>query len=301
MVASRPSARTAPPFRRLALALSLAVPSPCRRSPRPRRRLLARNRRASWPASRDRLSYHQDVGSSCRYEAQPGPPSVRLELGAGSRSRARSRSTGPPPRGGVPALRTRHRSPSSRARGPRSRSPTRRQRVDAVLPGERRGPARAPSWRQGGAEEPLAEGVLAAGWPVAHRKAERRGAAQARGQGGAAVAAPTLAPSVREAGRQHRRHHRRERRRAGPLYGANKLGKGSSESGVIARLPLTRIVGAPNEPCFCEGNVVSGASCGTTRRDHPSARSANGRDVPCQSGLSCNSGLCEDRFGRCPY
>jgi hypothetical protein len=23
--------------------------------------------------------------------------------------------------------------------------------------------------------------------------------------------------------------------------------------------------------------------------------------LPCESDLSCNNGLCEDRFGRCPF
>jgi hypothetical protein len=87
----------------------------------------------------------------------------------------------------------------------------------------------------------------------------------------------------------------------GLLYGANKAGKGSSESGVVTCSPRTCIVGAPNEPCFCEGNVLSGASCGTTPAGSPLNAPCEVPNVPCQSGLSCNSGLCEDRFGRCPY
>ena len=56
-----------------------------------------------------------------------------------------------------------------------------------------------------------------------------------------------------------------------------------------------------NDPCFCEGNVVSGASCGTTSGGAPIGAPCDGSDVPCQASLSCNSGICEDRFGRCPF
>ncbi len=88
----------------------------------------------------------------------------------------------------------------------------------------------------------------------------------------------------------------------GLLYGANKLGKGSSESGVLTCSPRTCIVGATiNDPCFCEGNVVSGAPCGTTTGGAPINAPCDGKSVPCQSTLSCNSGVCQDRDGRCPY
>jgi hypothetical protein len=62
------------------------------------------------------------------------------------------------------------------------------------------------------------------------------------------------------------------------------------------------IVGATiNDPCFCEGNVVSNASCGTTEGGAPINAPCDGKGVPCQSGLSCNSGVCQDRDGRCPF
>jgi hypothetical protein len=56
-----------------------------------------------------------------------------------------------------------------------------------------------------------------------------------------------------------------------------------------------------NDPCFCENNVVSGASCGTTQAGVPIGAPCNGTSLPCQVGLSCNSGICEDRFGRCQF
>jgi hypothetical protein len=85
------------------------------------------------------------------------------------------------------------------------------------------------------------------------------------------------------------------------LYGVNQLGQGSSEEGTITCSPRRCIVGAPGEPCFCEGNVVSGESCGDTETGVPIGGSCNWPDQPCQALLSCNSGICEDRFGRCPF
>ncbi len=89
----------------------------------------------------------------------------------------------------------------------------------------------------------------------------------------------------------------------GLLYGVNKLGKGSSSSGTITCSPRTCIVGPPNAPCFCESNsnVITGASCGNTTAGQPLNAPCDGTTQPCQSGLSCNNNICEDRYGRCPY
>jgi len=87
----------------------------------------------------------------------------------------------------------------------------------------------------------------------------------------------------------------------GALYGANKLGSGSSEEGTITCSPRRCVVGAPGEPCFCEGNVVSGADCAETETGVPIGGVCTWPTLPCQALLSCNSLLCEDRFGRCPF
>ena len=168
------------------------------------------------------------------------------------------------------------------------------------------------AWRQGGADQPLAEGFARADGarPLARLSGEarlRRAGESAEGQeavtgaeAGASVAPPTPAGAGRHianlgivlganvVG-------------LGLLYGANKLGKGSSEEGVVTCSPRLCIVGAPGAPCFCEGNVVSGASCGTTTAGAPIGAPCDGKAVPCEAALSCNSGVCEDRFGRCPY
>jgi hypothetical protein len=173
------------------------------------------------------------------------------------------------------------------------------------------------AWRQGGPEQPLAEGFAGPGGqrPAARLSGEvrlRRGADEtateepAAGAPGpspeSAPAAPT--PSIGAGG------HAKNLGiilganvvGLGLLYGVNELGKGSSESGVVTCSPRTCIVGATiNDPCYCEGNVVSDASCGTTDGGQPLNAPCVVPSEPCQSGLSCNSGVCQDRDGRCPW
>jgi hypothetical protein len=87
----------------------------------------------------------------------------------------------------------------------------------------------------------------------------------------------------------------------GLLYGVNKLGQGSSESGVLTCSPRVCIVGPTiNDPCYCEGNVVSGAPCGPAG-GAPINALCDGKTVLCQATLSCNSGVCQDRDGRCQF
>jgi hypothetical protein len=169
------------------------------------------------------------------------------------------------------------------------------------------------AWRQGGSEQPLAEGFTAPGGqrPPAHLSGEvrlHRGAEETAkeepsgaetkdgtpeapkkiGMGGhAKIIAIILGANVVG---------------LGLLYGVNKLGKGTSSSGTLTCSPRTCIVGATiNDPCFCEGNVVSGASCGSTTAGQPLNAPCVVPTQPCQSSLSCNSGVCQDRDGRCPY
>ncbi len=246
---------------------------------------------------------NEDAGSTCRYESQPGLPSVRLELGAGTSIAGSIAIDMPAPAGqACPALRKRYSIAEFVLEGP-SLSFSDSGGNEWTLSFREGGAALQGllAWRQGGAEEPLGEGFSLPGGrkPLARLQGEvqlRRVAA------GAGAAAPTAAPVG--AGKQAGNIAAIVGANVvglGLLYGANELGKGSSESGVVTCSPRTCIVGAPNEPCFCEGNVLSGASCETTQGGAPIGAPCDGRSVPCQSGLSCNSGLCEDRFGRCPY
>jgi hypothetical protein len=247
---------------------------------------------------------NEDPAVECRYEGVPGTTSVHLEFGAGKTIAGSIAIDLPAPQGtACPALRKRYAiSEVTRAGGTVSFTDSggnewtlSTRENGAVLQG-------LLAWRQGGTEEPLAEGFELPGGkrPLARLSGEVQLRRVVTGAGGAAAATP---PSV-SAGKQ-----------AGSilaiiganvvglglLYGANKLGQGSSETGGVTCSPRVCIVGAPGAPCFCEGNVLSGASCGTTPAGSPIGAPCDGTSVPCQAALSCNSGTCEDRDGRCPF
>jgi hypothetical protein len=176
------------------------------------------------------------------------------------------------------------------------------------------------AWQQGGVEQPLADGFSGPGGerPGSRLRGEVRvrragtpeSAAEGPAAGGSAPAADAAgasapAPAKSGGGGRHVKNVAAVLAAnvvgLGLLYGVNVLGQGSSESGVVTCSPRVCIVGAPNEPCYCEGNVLSGASCGSTPSGAPLGAFCDGHAIPCQSGLSCNSGVCEDSFGRCPY
>ncbi len=247
---------------------------------------------------------NEDAGTVCRYEGVDGSPSVRLEIGAGSSVAGSIAIDMPAPAGGgCPPLRKRYAIPeivqhgqalSFTDSGGNEWNLSLRDQ-GAVLQG-------LLAWRQGGADEPLAEGFTAPGGrrPMSRLSGEVTLRRVVPGSGAGAVG-PTETSAGKQAG------HVLGIVAAnvvglGLLYGANELGKGGSETGVVTCSPRTCITGAPNEPCFCEGNVLSGASCGSTPAGAPIGAPCDVRNnTPCQSGLSCNSGICEDRSGRCPY
>ena len=288
----------------LLLALSLAVPAPAapQIAPPPPPGPKAKGFAGSFEGSA--VLTNEDAGSSCRYAGPPSPPSVRLEIGAGTSVAGSIAIDMPAPEGGAcPALRKRYAIAEFVLEG-EALSFTDSGGNEWTLSLRENGASLQGllAWRQGGAEQPLGEGFSLPGGrrPVARLSGEvqlRRVAA-----GGAGAKAPAAVPAG--AGKQFGNVAAIVGANVvglGLLYGANKLGKGSSESGVVTCSPRTCIVGAPNEPCFCEGNVLSGASCGTTESGAPLNAPCDGKTVPCEASLSCNSGLCEDRFGRCPY
>ena len=258
-------------------------------------------------------------GLTCQYDGVPDATSVRLELTADGALLKGSVAIDLPAAEGsdCPPLRKRH-AIAEVTEGPGALSFTDSGGNEWMLGVRQDGTVLQGmlAWRQGGPEEPLAEGFTAADGvrPAARLSGEvwlsRGGEAAAESPPGAGstgpaaeVAAPPL-PPVGAGG-----HLKNigivigaNVAALGLLYGVNELGKGSSEGGVVTCSPRTCIVGpAPNDPCFCEGNVVSGAPCQTTQAGAPEGTPCNVPAVPCQSGLSCNSGICQDRDGRCPY
>jgi hypothetical protein len=252
-------------------------------------------------------------GHPCRYEGHKDETSVRLEL-----SPADGQLTGsvaidlPPAEGsGCPPLHKRY-SISDVVIGEGVVSLTDSGGHEWSLGLQRQGTVLRGmlAWRQGGAEEPLAPGFA---FPDGTKPGSRLSGevrlvrAGAAGEPTGAAGEPTGAAAgagTTSAGRHIENFGIVLGATAvglGLLYGVNKLGKGTADQGVVTCSPRWCVVGAPNEPCFCEGNVVSGASCGTTASGAPIGAPCDYPSVPCEALLSCNSNICEDRFGRCPF
>jgi hypothetical protein len=258
-------------------------------------------------------------GEACRYEGGPDAVSVRLELAGESASLTGSVAIDLPaaPDSGCPPLRKRYAIPET-IQGPGTLSFTDSGGNEWTLSVRRGGGVLQGllAWRQGGPEQPLAEDFTA---PDGKRPLARLSGEVRLHRGGEAApaeeAGPAAAPAAGGASAAPAPHTGAGRYLGiagvivganvvglGLLYGVNELGKGSSQSGVLTCSPRTCIVGATlNDPCFCEGNVVSGVSCGTTTGGQPLNAPCVVPSQPCQSGLSCNSGVCQDRDGRCPW
>jgi hypothetical protein len=87
---------------------------------------------------------------------------------------------------------------------------------------------------------------------------------------------------------------------AGAIYGVNKLGQSSSSTSTSCS-PRNCFIGAPGEACLCNANVLAGAPCETVPGGVPLGGACDGTTRPCQSGFSCNGGICQDGSGACPY
>jgi hypothetical protein len=256
-------------------------------------------------------------GLACRYEGGPEATSVRVELSdADGRLKGSIAIDLPAEAGsGCPPLRKRY-SITETMPGPGTLSFVDSGGNEWTLAVRRNATVLQGllAWRQGGPEQPLAEGFTAPGGqrPSARLSGEvrlRRGTEEAAAEEPSGASAPegaAAAPQKKIGAGGHAKNVAiilgANVVGLGLLYGANRLGQGTSSSGVLTCSPRTCIVGATiNDPCFCEGNVVSGASCGTTDGGQPLNAPCVVPSQPCQSGLSCNSSVCQDRDGRCPW
>ena len=258
-------------------------------------------------------------GLACRYEGGPQATSVQLELSAeGGRLKGSVAIDLPAAAGsGCPALRKRY-AIAEATEGPGALSFTDSGGNEWTLSVRRNGRVvqGLVAWRQGGPDQPLADGFAGPGGvrPLARLSGEVRlqRPEEAAGEGakeaaaGAAPATETAAAPPAPAGAGRHLSNLGIVIGAnvvglGLLYGVNKLGQGSSESGVLTCSPRVCIVGPTiNDPCYCEGNVVSGAPCGPAG-GAPINAPCDGKTVLCQATLSCNSGVCQDRDGRCQF
>ena len=259
-------------------------------------------------------------GLACHYEPAGDEPTVHLELAAAEPGLRGSVAIDIPaaPGSACPPLRKRYAIAEVRM-APSNASFTDSGGNEWTL-GARRGGAVLQgtiSWQQGGPDEPLAEGFTLPNGvrPLSRLTGEVRlrhddpAGASAAGETGTEAASAQTAegkPAAKKGGAGTHVGNAAKVIGAnvvglGLLWAANELGQGSSAAGVLTCSPRVCIVGAPNAPCFCEGNVVSGSSCGSTTGGVPIGGACDGTTQPCQASLSCNSNLCEDRFGRCPY
>ncbi len=239
-------------------------------------------------------------GLACRYEGGSGATSVRVELGDAEGQLKGSIAIDLPAEAGsgCPPLRKRY-AIAETMQGPGTLSFVDSGGNEWTL-AVRRGATVLQgmlAWRQGGPEQPLAEGFAGPGEkrPAAHLSGEvrlHRGAEAAEEPSGAATKEGAAeAPRKKIGAGGHAKNIAiilgANVVGLGLLYGVNKLGKGTSSSGVLTCSPRTCIVGATiNDPCFCEGNVVSGSSCGTTSSGQPLNAPCVVPTQPCQSGLS---------------
>jgi hypothetical protein len=87
----------------------------------------------------------------------------------------------------------------------------------------------------------------------------------------------------------------------GAFYGIKKATDDDSTGGSATCSPRFCVFSSVGDPCVCNINVTSGASCGSTSTGVVFGGVCNDTDLPCQAGLSCNNGICDDRVGRCPF
>jgi hypothetical protein len=254
-------------------------------------------------------------GHPCRYEGQADVASVRLELSPGPSGLQGSVAIDLPPieGSGCPPLRKRYLiTEVVLAPGVLSLTDSGGHGWDLSVVREGRVLHGMMAWQQGAADEPLAEGFSFADGtrPRSRLSGEvllRKASANEEGESGGEAArgeATAAGAETTSTGRYIKHLGAVLGAMAvggAALYGVNQLGQGSSEEGTVTCSPRRCVVGAPNEPCFCEGNVVSGQDCGQTESGIPIGGSCDFPSMPCEALLSCNSGLCEDRFGRCPF
>jgi hypothetical protein len=90
----------------------------------------------------------------------------------------------------------------------------------------------------------------------------------------------------------------------GAFYGVMKLtdDSGSASTGSATCSPRNCLFSGVVDPCVCNlESITSGTSCATTAGGVAFGGSCSLPARPCQAGLSCNNGICDEKFGRCPF
>ncbi len=241
-------------------------------------------------------------GFTCHYEGAESPPAVQLELtkdggqwtGSGAIDVAPAEGSGCPPlrkRYAIPAVHAGDGSVSFTDSGGNEWNLALRH-GEGLLKG-------LMAWKTG--DEPLAGGFKApSGATPLTRLAGEVKLQRAAGDNPAPTEAPKKKITAGQRVGQIGAVLSANAVAAGVLYGVNKIGK-STGGGAVTCSPRNCVIPAVGQPCDCNPNVASGASCGATTSGVPLLGVCNGTSLPCQSGFSCNRGFCEDRSGACPF
>jgi len=179
------------------------------------------------------------------------------------------------------------------------------------------------SWREGGPDQPLAEGFTSpdGARPSTRLSGEVRlrragvAAEEAEQTAAATPAGPAASPKRKTTAGTHLKNLGivlgANVVGLGLLYGVNEVGKGSGQSGGTVSCSPRFCTYAADNPilgqCSCrpETNILTGGTCGGTPTGVAQGDPCTGA-TPCQAGLSCNNlvgvptGICEDNIsGHC--
>jgi hypothetical protein len=89
----------------------------------------------------------------------------------------------------------------------------------------------------------------------------------------------------------------------GAFYGIKVATDDSGQNtGQASCSPRDCVFSGVGDPCVCNiPNITSGGTCGNVPGGVPFGGTCKLPNKPCQAGLSCNNGICDDKFGRCPF
>ena len=163
------------------------------------------------------------------------------------------------------------------------------------------------SWKGGGKDDALAEGYAPPGGapPLTRLSGEVRLERSSEGEPAAPASGATPA-SPEKGARQKGSHFWPAFIGAnivglGAFYGIKKATDDTGGGGSATCSPRFCVYGGVADPCVCNVNITSGASCGSTSGGVPFGGACNGTTLACQAGLSCNNNICDDKYGRCPF
>ena len=160
------------------------------------------------------------------------------------------------------------------------------------------------AWKGGGKDEPLADGFTPPGGPPPLSRLSGEVALDRTAGEGDASGSPTEAAAKTEA--KSKSHFLPAFLAAnvvglGAFYGIKKASDDTASGGTATCSPRYCAYGGISDPCTCNINIAAGASCGQTTNGVPFGGVCNSKTLPCQATLSCNNGVCDDKYGRCPY